>query len=97
MTDDAFVQIRKSSIDDDLGPELGVFDRRGMLVASYQRKERVYYAWTYKPDRADIDRFLILDSEARARAFCLAVSERFGRAIDTTPPDLDEMWRGLSR
>jgi hypothetical protein len=71
------------------GPDLGVFDARGMLAASYRRHCESYHAWVYNRDDAGIARFLILDTEERARLLCLAVlDERDGW---DPPPDLDAM------
>ena len=92
-----FVEIARSEPTADLGPELALFDRTGMLVASYRTKLNAVDVWIYMSDCAVIDQYLILDTEDRARELCEHVTERRnGPPPHTTPPNLDEMMKGLS-
>lgn len=93
----AFVQINPPDPVNDRGVELAVFDRAGMIAASYCRVGQVYHTWEYNRDDAGIARWLILDTEGRARALCLAISERRGPHPVEGPPDLDDMLRDVTR
>jgi hypothetical protein len=92
-----FIELQQANPVEDLGPELAVFDRIGMLAASYRRVQQVHHAWVYNRDDAGIDRWLILDTEERARALCLHLAERRGPRQQPAPPDLDDMLRDISR
>lgn len=90
-----FVDLQRSDPENEVGTEWGIFDHRGMLAASYRNTRNVYHAWEYNPDDAGIARWLILDSETRAIAFCEMIAEHRGLAQDP-PPDLDQMWKNLT-
>lgn len=77
----------KSDPDQTLGPELGLFDRRGMLAVSYRRIGGAYHVWAYNRDDAGIARFFILDSEARARALCETLLVARDHGADDGDPD----------
>ena len=93
-----FVNLQDADPVNDVEIEWGIFDGRGMLAASYRCVRTFAHAWVYNREDAGIERWLILDSEARAQAFCEAVARERGLVIDQLPPpDLDEMFRDLSR
>lgn len=91
-----FVVLQKASPEYDLGPELGIFDGRGILAASYRTVLGAAHCWIYRKHDANLDQFLILKDENLARLVCEQVAtDRGWEPEQSDPPDIDAMYRNL--
>lgn len=97
-TPDGFAMLQRPMPEQDLGPEFGVFDRYGLLAASYREALGSCHVWVYNKHDARIVQFMIMKNADLARLYCEEVAkERGWQPEPTEPPDLDAMLRDLNQ
>lgn len=93
---DTFIEMEKAIPEDDLGPELAIFDGTGVLAASYRTHRNIIKVWIYNRVQSGlIEQYLVLNSENVARLVCESVATARGAVIESHAPDLDAMLRNI--
>lgn len=95
-TPDGFAMLQRQMPEQDFGPEFGIFDRYGLLAASYREALGSCHVWVYGKHDARIVQFMIMKSADLARLYCEEVAkERGWQPGSSDPPDLDAMFKTL--